>query len=142
MGVYDPSDKALTYKLWFADGDGFADWFSEDAVDSEMRCSEARGSYPSIGDEVRATVERQCGDVAMWLFLDECWLSVMSSFSPRELCTCAALSSRCRRLSNSDVLWRRHCRDRWADKQFMPDTLFRNGDYSHANISLDEAQSH
>jgi len=73
--------------------------------------------------------------------LDECWVRVMSFLSAGELCRCAGLGSKCRALANNDELWRHLCRVRWADKQYMPDELFRNGDYRLVSLTVPECKS-
>lgn len=81
------------------------------------------------------------GGASLPNLLDECWICVMSFLSPKELCSCAYWSARHRALANSDDLWARLCRRLWADKQHMPNELFRNGDYSLLNLSVQECKS-
>lgn len=73
--------------------------------------------------------------------LDESWLCVLSFFGPKDLCRCARLDQKFRSLSNDDGLWRHLCRIRWKNKQWMPDDLFRNGDYSRHQLSVAECKS-
>jgi len=73
--------------------------------------------------------------------LDEIWLSVLSFANPAELSRRSELDHRFKTLANDDDLWRQLCRARWIGKQWMPDELFRNGDYKRVSLSVAEAKS-
>lgn len=102
------------------------------------------GAIPALPAAAKAAgggPVRGRGAAADLTLLDECWTCVFSFLSPEELCRCARLGPSLSTLAEGDDLWRALCRSRWAGKLYMPDDLFRNGDYSSVHLSVAECKS-